>query len=245
MFPRIIFQTWKTHHLPEPFNTWAESWKKHNPRYAYILFDDYDNRDFVKRKFPQFLSVYDSFHAEIYRVDFVRYLFLYEYGGIYADLDFECLRPFDSLLAGKKDYDIILGRVDPYDHYYLPNALMISKPRCQFWMDIANYISSLDIPKEAPHSSEFRKSPDHMTGSVVLQKIYEESSTDKIYIAPTEVFYPMTYVTVKRHKQCKKLYSKINKKIAEDQGSYAITYWTNTWTSSWYNNESQTTTKDV
>jgi len=38
-------------------------------------------------KYPQFKKLYESFREEIQRVDFIRYLILYDEGGIYIDCD--------------------------------------------------------------------------------------------------------------------------------------------------------------
>lgn len=103
-FPKIIFQTWKTHSLPKQFAYWSETWKKYNP-YNYVLWDDKENREFVATNFNWFLPTYDGYDAGIKRADAIRYMFLYKYGGIYADLDFECLKPFDDLLEKYKSYD--------------------------------------------------------------------------------------------------------------------------------------------
>jgi mannosyltransferase OCH1-like enzyme len=33
------------------------------------------------------------------RADSARYMYMYKYGGLYADLDMECLRPMDELFG--------------------------------------------------------------------------------------------------------------------------------------------------
>ena len=48
-FPKRIFQTWKSKtDIPENMNKWSESWKKYHPDYLYELWDDEDNRNFLK-----------------------------------------------------------------------------------------------------------------------------------------------------------------------------------------------------
>ena len=97
--PRKIFQTWKSKKIDNNcFLSWQSSWKLHNPSYKYLLWDDDDNRNFIKTYFSDFLEVYDSFDVNIKRVDAVRYFYLLKYGGIYADLDFECLKSFDNII---------------------------------------------------------------------------------------------------------------------------------------------------
>lgn len=63
--------------------------------------------------FPEYRSVFDSFHVHIQRYDFFRYLAVYHFGGFYLDLDvflassladlsdFGCVFPFEELTIYK------------------------------------------------------------------------------------------------------------------------------------------------
>jgi hypothetical protein len=53
--------------------------------------------DFVRDYYPELLPVYQGFAHTIQRADFFRYLIVYHYGGLYADIDMECLRPLGQL----------------------------------------------------------------------------------------------------------------------------------------------------
>ena len=141
--PRNIFQTWKPKEISNPIlKAWQASWKLHNPTYTYELWDDNDNRQFVVEHFPDFLQVYDSYDKMIKRADAIRYLYLYKFGGVYADLDFECIRSFEPILQflDNQNIDICLGTIDTskaasknYDAHSVPNAIMISKRGAHFW----------------------------------------------------------------------------------------------------------------
>lgn len=146
-FPRRIFQTWKSHtEFPENFAYWSNTWKSLNPTYTYELFDDADNRAFVERTFPWFLKRFDAYDKPIKKADVVRYLYLYAHGGIYADMDFECLKSFDSLLDTHKDAGVLLGCMADYENEAdspannVPNAIMVSKPRNPFWLCMAHVL---------------------------------------------------------------------------------------------------------
>src|SRR5256885_2573686 len=89
-----IFQTWKSRTaLPDNFAYWRSTIIQNNPDFAFTLWDDNDNRNFIASYFPWFLPVYDKLPSEIYRVDCVRYFYLYVHGGFYIDLDTEGLKP--------------------------------------------------------------------------------------------------------------------------------------------------------
>ena len=59
---------------------------------------DKDNRALVESEFPDFLPTYDGYEHNIQRADAVRYMIMHKFGGVYADLDFESVRPLDELL---------------------------------------------------------------------------------------------------------------------------------------------------
>lgn len=108
--PRIIHQTWKTASLPRQLAELRQTWRKHHPDWELRLWTDAGNRRFIRAKHPWFLPFYDRYPQPIMRADAVRYLILQTYGGMYVDLDFECLRPLDPLL---EDCALALGREPP------------------------------------------------------------------------------------------------------------------------------------
>lgn len=158
--PARIFQTWKSKQdIPANYAFWSATFSEHNPQFARVLWDDDDNRRFIAETFPWFLETYDSYPREIYRADAVRYFYLYAFGGIYADMDVECLRPLDGLLDRG---DVVLGRMgsDPDHPHSIPNAIMASKPREEFWL-LAMWL----LREMSGHVSD----PEHTTGPVLLK----------------------------------------------------------------------------
>lgn len=131
--PKIIHQT-----APADKSKWnpiwtqcQESWKKNFPNYEYKMWTDEDNENLVKTKYPWFYDTYKGFKHNISRVDCSRYFYLYEYGGIYADMDYECLKNFEHLLpTGKACTNQMPGHTDGM----YENALMASPPKHPFWM---------------------------------------------------------------------------------------------------------------
>lgn len=233
-FPKRIFQTWKNKSPPKKMAYWAETWRSNNPDYEYVLWDDADNRRFVAEKFQWFLPTYDSYDAEIKRADAIRYMYLYTYGGIYADMDFECLKPFDSLLETYKGYDIILGQMDSYSNRAatewhssnnIPNAIMISKPACQFWIRVLERM----IVKA---NSGGKGRPEVETGPVVLKEVYSTAWFDKIKLLPPSVLYPISWVTDEEERLAalKSDEHTLTQTIkAKYPSAYAATYWAHSW----------------
>ena len=50
----------------------------------------------LKTHYPKYVALYESFEENIYKANFMRFFIMHRYGGVYADLDFECLRPLDN-----------------------------------------------------------------------------------------------------------------------------------------------------
>jgi mannosyltransferase OCH1-like enzyme len=158
-----IFQTWKSKiSLPENFNYWRSTVIEKNKEFSFTLWDDSDNRNFIARNFPWFVDIYDHLPAEIYRVDCVRYFYLYANGGFYIDLDTECLQPLSKFV---RTPGILLGRMGPYSDFLhaIPNAIMASRPREEFWLLVIGLITNL-------FGSGMRGGgPESLTGHVVLK----------------------------------------------------------------------------
>jgi Glycosyltransferase sugar-binding region containing DXD motif len=79
-----------------------------------LLWEATDDRRFIEARYLSFLTRYDSYPQERYRLDIIRSFFLYSYGGFYAHMDSECLKPLkDFLHAG----DVLLGRMGQDDDF--------------------------------------------------------------------------------------------------------------------------------
>lgn len=105
--PMLIHQTWKTRELPRGLGSFTDTWKKKNPTFKYCFYDDADCLQFVKDNYPSYLDAYLAFPKPVERADFFRYLIVYHYGGVYADLDTSCeksllelIRPEDEVIIG-------------------------------------------------------------------------------------------------------------------------------------------------
>tara|TARA_R100001510_G_C7655834_1_gene215273 strand:- start:5201 stop:5950 length:750 start_codon:yes stop_codon:yes gene_type:complete len=106
MIPKIIHQTWISQDLiPKAYKECVDSVKSKNADYEYRFYDDNDCVVFIENKFPEFLNVY-KFLTPVEKADLFRYLIVYEYGGVYLDIDCYCVENFDSLI---KDAEFVVG----------------------------------------------------------------------------------------------------------------------------------------
>jgi mannosyltransferase OCH1-like enzyme len=97
LIPRIIHQTWKEDEMPPAFAAWSKSWRGQNPEWRWILWTDRMLLDFAWQHYPALLPVFCSYESGIMRADAARYMLLHHFGGIYADLDTECVAPLSVL----------------------------------------------------------------------------------------------------------------------------------------------------
>ncbi|MGU3537394.1 glycosyltransferase [Methylobacterium sp. A54F] len=100
MIPKLIHQLWIDATIPERFVAFRDGWLRHHPGWTYRLWTDADVAAFVRAAEPGLADLLDGHDRAICRADIARYLILKHHGGLYVDLDFECLRPLDPLLDG-------------------------------------------------------------------------------------------------------------------------------------------------
>jgi hypothetical protein len=129
--PKIFHRTWKTKEVDYQIFKPAcvESWAKYNDEYEFILHDDKDNRKFIETYYPWFLKIYDGYKRNIMRADAVRYFYLLYFGGIYVDLDFECLKPLDQYLTKQVHFITNLSN-------WVSNAFMVATPQQYIFKEI-------------------------------------------------------------------------------------------------------------
>jgi mannosyltransferase OCH1-like enzyme len=125
--PRIIHQTWKTDRIPSGWQRYRDSWLRAHPDWEYRLWTDADNRALIAEQYGWFLPVYDAFPRDIQRVDAAKYFILYTHGGVYADLDCECLKPIGPVLSSG---GAIVSRTRDG---VIDGALLAAPPRHEFW----------------------------------------------------------------------------------------------------------------
>lgn len=105
--PKIIHQIWIGNSVPEKFKSYQNSWKLYHPDWEYRL---WTQKDIESMEWYNAELIHQSRNpGEI--SDIMRYEILYHYGGVYIDMDFECLAPLNDL---HKKYDFYIG-IQPLD----------------------------------------------------------------------------------------------------------------------------------
>ncbi|CAO3411538.1 glycosyltransferase [Azospirillum largimobile] len=227
--PRLIHQTWKTRDVPPQFQALQRSWSARNPGFAYRFWTDEDIGRFVAEEHPALLPVFQGYADPIARIDLARYLILRRFGGVYADLDFECLRPIDGLLEGRS---FVVG-LEPEEHGRLAKAaerglprilcpsFLASVPGHPFWDHLLSRLV------EARHCGDVLDA----TGPFLLTRAhaaYEgaryEDGPAAVTVLPQQLLYPVT----KDDCWSGRLFDLAFWERAT-RDAYAVHYWEGTW----------------
>lgn len=88
MIPKIIWQThqWKEDKIPYPYNKVSRTWKNFYLDWEYNYCDRFQRMKMVKELRPEFFDRYMDL-SKGHQSDYWRYLIMYEYGGLYVDMD--------------------------------------------------------------------------------------------------------------------------------------------------------------
>lgn len=95
--PKKIHQIWLGQgSIPEFCQRMMATWRAHHPSWEYRLWTD---ADIAEAALPPRLSeIFSAASSPAERSDVLRLWLVLQHGGFYADVDFECLAPFDALL---------------------------------------------------------------------------------------------------------------------------------------------------
>ncbi|MCE9648478.1 MAG: glycosyltransferase [Parvibaculum sp.] len=196
IIPKIIHQLWKDETIPERYRALSESWRKHHPGWEYRLWTDADIRAFVASEYPSFLSIFDAYNEPVCRADAGRYLILRKLGGVYADLDTECFRPFDGLLDG---HLCVMG-LEPRSHLKTPEmqgrgvdkllcpTVIASVPQHPFWNEVWKGLCARQRGSDVLD----------LTGPLMLTRAHaryahaRQADAAPVTLLPSEIFYPFT-----------------------------------------------------
>jgi mannosyltransferase OCH1-like enzyme len=200
MVIKIIHQVWindtfygKTKKdIPEKWLKGPEMWKKYHPDWEYILWTDDKSRQLIQEKHPEYLDIYDNMEYLIQRADMIRYFILYDFGGMYIDLDMYPSENIEKYLKCDTDYFVY----SPNLHYF-SNGLIISTYKSQIMKDII-----IELKKNLPWWS-FGKHLKVMnsTGSLMLTRVLKK--TQYVFsVLPKSKFNP--YSVVEKSNQNKK-----------------------------------------
>jgi mannosyltransferase OCH1-like enzyme len=92
--PKKIHQVWVGSSFPSIYKEYAQSWKDFHPDWEYRFWTDENIHEIEGVNW----ELYNSIRNPGQKSDYLRYHILNQFGGIYVDTDFQCLKPLDDLL---------------------------------------------------------------------------------------------------------------------------------------------------
>lgn len=133
MIPKIIWQShnYKYNDLPDVFFKNLKTWETINPSWEHKYINNYERDDFIKNNFSDLYRIFKKIDNPVFQCDFWRYLVVYKYGGVYADMDSICIKPLDYMLKNYNDQDFIRlsDEVKPsWPHNFPGNSHYAAKP---------------------------------------------------------------------------------------------------------------------
>lgn len=107
----------------------SDTWIQKHPLWQYKLWNLQDVKTLIQSNFSDLMLSGGDLSDELL-LDVARYFILYEEGGVFVDSDFECIEPFDDLVADK-DFSL---STDPHHSccQTLSDSILISKRKHPF-----------------------------------------------------------------------------------------------------------------
>lgn len=104
MIPKILHQIWVgDKEFPEECREYVHGWIAKHPGWSYHLWGNAD----IPSLNLETQSLYDRAWCGAMKADVLRYELMYRHGGVYVDIDIECVKPFDDLL----DVEFFYGEI--------------------------------------------------------------------------------------------------------------------------------------
>ena len=210
----------------------SETWKNNHLDWEYRFWNGKMIERFMESEFTDFIPLFRSFPFDVQRWDFVSYLLLYRFGGLYVDMDYESIEPLDSLLW---DTSCCFG-MEPLTHtirnnkpYTIGNAMMASVPNHDFFAHIIRDISTCKWQVHKYKETQVMES----TGSFMLNRVFDAyENKEDITLLPAELVAPLSLEEIQN------LTAGIETKEVEEkvEKAFAIHYFFDSWLSQYSDN---------
>lgn len=211
--PKIMHGIWingdiEDQSAPEEYREFMQSWVKHHvgPEWQYWLWTDKEIAELGLKN----QAYYDQIENRGAKADIARYEIVYRYGGVYIDMDYECLQPLD-MFHHKYDFYTAL---QPLDSQFIQLGLAL-------FGAIPGHPILKHCIEHIQHSWQFKGAP-KKTGPVHFTKSFyavADKTEGLIDIAfPAFYFYPLA---------CTDRF--VNKQQWIYEGAYAVHWWSKSW----------------
>lgn len=209
--PKIIHQIWIGGNLPKAYHGWSGSWRRLNKDWEYRFWDEKSIRK-LGLKNDRAFRMSPSYGV---KSDIARYEILDRFGGVYADTDFECLKPLDEISERCTFFAGIIFADAPE----INNGLMGSIPGHALLKKAIDGLASPVMTRDGMKVLN-RSGPGYFT-NVFFQTWQDLGEHD--VILPSTYFYPWPNFKKREETSLQEAKSHVR------EWSYAIHYWEASW----------------
>ncbi len=173
--PPIVHQIWMQgwDKRPAKFNENIDQLKAMNPEFQFLTWDEESIAIECKKLGSEFEEKYRSFSTMISKVDYGRYILLYNYGGISVDLDMKPLHPIRET-PELDTYDFIVsGGAFPFGKLgMVNNAVLIVTANHPLLLKFIQQITDINVKESDYLTKELYVH--NTTGPLVLSQFIKE-----------------------------------------------------------------------
>lgn len=190
--PRIVHQIWLGSPVPEAFRNWMSSWANLKG-WTYILWTDVEAEKFVMHN----RELYNLAENYAEKADILRLEILHQHGGLYVDIDCECVNPaiFDEL---NKCYDFYIG-FEPLEHglvgrfnmFQTCNAVMASIPYHPLVKELVTNLKANFFAYKSTAGACHKTGPSYLTRMICAYEKGDAYTHRNMYL-PSTFFYPFS-----------------------------------------------------
>jgi mannosyltransferase OCH1-like enzyme len=142
MIPKITHQIWFQgwDKLPDKFKQNVSRLHDMNPEYEHKQWDEQSLRAECQKLGPAYVAKFDRLKYMICKIDFGRYVVLYNYGGISIDTDMEPVNPLRQISGVDKHDFIACSLPVPFLNRFINNAVFIVSRENSIMKDLIDTI---------------------------------------------------------------------------------------------------------
>jgi len=205
-----------------------------NPNWQHRFYTDEDCTAWIAKHCPHLASVYHSYTTGIHRADFFRIAVLYYEGGVYADIDVECLRPLDELLSrlepGKTVYLVRDHPVHERIHFagraMWMNDFIIAAPGDPLIGEVLNWLVNSPSTSTASADAVMETGPCVM--SAVIEMLGGPEMIPNLGIIPTPWVHPLPDMNCDFHEKAYYRRAIATREWLRRE-AFVVHYWFHTW----------------
>jgi inositol phosphorylceramide mannosyltransferase catalytic subunit len=209
---KIIHQIWfgtipnkkKAKKAFESLKKYRDSWLIKNPDWTYICWNLDRCDSLIFTHYPEHREMYEKYPYQIQKCDAVRYFILHRYGGIYADMDYHCIKSFTEVLQRFHNPIYLVETPNKVSgEAHVSNSLMYSSPNHVFWKKL---FIEMEKNRYTPYYYGRHLTIMFTTGPGILNRVYNRYKIRfRLDHFPYKKFHPLGLTT--ENIECKDVYA--------------------------------------